>query len=437
MPAQDSIKSQRIREKKRWNRKSRAPIRAKRASRAIVIPKQRYQSLDETTAGRQLGNSRKMKIQSTFSFLEDPDGALKTLEELTEILGNKKVEFVEIDHRHCRHMDLCASVVLDTAIVKARERARRLLQPLNLKGRLSTKSDSVNAMLCAAGLPHTLKVEKTELPPELRATFRVFEKQEGTASHPDSSRKRDICSTKLTEYFDGCLRTQGVTLTDDGNYNLACLLSEIIGNAEEHGGPWHAIGYWDGAKFQTAKGTAGELHIVIFNDGRTIYEAMNAPDSSPNIVQALQRLSQNHREEFADSKGGWNEEALWTLYSVQDQVSRFTGIPKGKSRGNGTIKMIDFFNSLAAPERKKMCILSGNTYILLDGTYSLQTNHQGLKQIAFNKANDLSKRPDPKYVRSLKGRFAGTLVSIRLVLDAQFLQALVGPQEESVKSWQS
>ena len=334
-------------------------------------------------------------------------------------------------------MDLCASAVLDATIVKARERARRVQRPLNLKGRLSTKSDAVNAMLCAAGLPHTLKVEKTELPSELRETFRVFEKQEGSASHPDSSRKRDVCSTKLTEYFDGCLRTQGVTLTDDGSYNLACLLSEIIGNAEEHGGPWHAIGYWDGAKFQTEEGTAGELHIVIFNEGRTIYEAMSADDSSPVILQVLQRLSGEHAFEFADSKGQWNEQCLWTLYSLQDQISRFSGIPKGKSRGNGTIKMIDFFNSLAANDRKRMCILSGSTYILLDGTYSLLPDAQGLKKIAFNKSNDLHKRPDPRYVRFLNGRFDGTLVSIRLVLDAQFLQALVGPQEENVKLWQS
>ncbi|MEZ2346878.1 hypothetical protein [Terriglobus sp. RCC_193] len=304
---------------------------------------------------------------------------------------------------------------------------------MNLAGTLSRKSMDVNVMLCAAGLPHRLGVQSTEVPEELRETYTTFEMRNGTGSHPESAKQRDRCGTELTEYIDECLQKQGFNLSDDGKYQVACLLTEVIGNAEEHGGPWHATGFWNGAKMQTERGFAGEVHLLIYNDGRTIYEALQHKDLSSEMNIRLKTLSRIHERAYAASNGLWDEETCWTLYALQDQVSRYTGSPRGTNRGNGTIKMIDFFNGLAAKDRKKMCIVSGGAYILLDGTYSLQTADKGLQKIAFNSSNSLVKRPDVKYVRTLKKRFPGTIVSIRLVLDAVFLeQIFIGPQPQKV-----
>jgi hypothetical protein len=61
-----------------------------------------------------------------------------------------------------------------------------------------------------------------------------------------------------------------------------------------------------------------------------------------------------------------------------------------------------------------MAILSGKTHILFDGTYQMAPDASGRNVIAFNAQNDLSSKPDPKYVRNLGGDgFPGTVISIR------------------------
>jgi hypothetical protein len=59
------------------------------------------------------------------------------------------------------------------------------------------------------------------------------------------------------------------------------------------------------------------------------------------------------------------------LYALQEGVSRFTDTPGGEDRGNGTVRMIQFFTDLAG-EEPEMALVSGKTYILFDGKYKLQ-----------------------------------------------------------------
>ena len=356
------LEAQQIRLRKRELRKQRANERAARSSRLLPKTKPRFASPPRTIAGPTPRNYSVLDIPSTFSFLDDPEQALETIHELEAILSDKETRFIEISHRRCRHLDLCASAVLDTYLMRERERARREQRPLAVVGKLSKRSFEVNAMLCAAGLPHRLGIKETAVPIELRDDFDVFEMMEGTASHPGSSKARDLCGTKLTEYFDKCLHRKHSSLTELGSYNLACLLTEVIGNAEEHGGPWHATGFWKSRRLRDSDAGEGEIHIVIFNEGRTIYEALQHPTSSGLMKSTLRQHSQFHSREFAASGGTWNEEALWTLYALQDQVSRFNFSEKGRNRGNGTIQMIQFFENLAAPGQRR-CAFSRETRI--------------------------------------------------------------------------
>ena len=75
-----------------------------------------------------------------------------------------------------------------------------------------------------------------------------------------------------------------------------------------------------------------------------------------------------------------------------------------------------------------MILLSGSTHILFDGKYQLKEGHKGDSNgrltIAFNQYNDLTRRPDPDYVRSLKGFFPGTLISMRFSVDNRYLSSV-------------
>lgn len=71
-----------------------------------------------------------------------------------------------------------------------------------------------------------------------------------------------------------------------------------------------------------------------------------------------------------------------------------------------------------------MTILSGNTHILFDGTYTLKEkkiNKTTTKVIAFNSTNDLKKRPNEKYVKILENKFPGTIISCEFYVDREYL----------------
>jgi hypothetical protein len=180
----------------------------------------------------------------------------------------------------------------------------------------------------------------------------------------------------------------------------------------------------------------GECHIVIFNYGKTIYETLIDPSTSNELKLKLHQLSdlilsRGWFPRTVTSRRNLNEECLWTLYALQDRVSRFYDQPGGQDRGNGTIKMIEFFEQLAGHAPMRMCVLSGGAYILFDGSHRLKAvprNGEQLKIIAFNDENDLSIAPDSEYVRPVEPYFPGTIVDIRLILDRAVLTGLTTPR---------
>jgi len=160
---------------------------------------------------------------------------------------------------------------------------------------------------------------------------------------------------------------------------------------------------------------------------------LHDPTVSSELKEKLYELSAHHqsRGKFATSlfgaKGLYTEECLWTLYALQDRVTRFYQKPGGEDRGVGTVKMIEFFEQLAVTAPMRMCVLSGSAYILFDGKHRIRASGpepDAQKIIAFNEDNDLHQAPDPKYVHGLELGFPGTIVSIKLKLDRSSLDQI-------------
>jgi hypothetical protein len=203
------------------------------------------------------------------------------------------------------------------------------------------------------------------------------------------------------------------------------LVTEVLGNAEEHGGVWFAIGYYT----QRADSDIGTCHLVLFNNGTTIFESMSALGASPEIKRRAGALAATHMKRGLFGLGpkkAWNLEALWTLYALQQGVS--SKLHERPSRGNGTVEVINAFSQLAGPGRR-MCILSGGSYILFDGRYGLAEqifDGESRQVLAFNETNDLEDSPDPSCVRALHGKYQGTIVSLRFNLEGEHLKKMAG-----------
>ena len=262
-------------------------------------------------------------------------------------------------------------------------------------------------------------------PEDIEATIRTCDLFSGRASKIERSRKCDEAATKLTDYFNQCLRMQKFELSRSGKFRLSSLITEVIGNAEEHGGRWYTIAY-----FHKSEDQLGHCHIALFNFGRTICESLLEFAASDELRSRIDSLISKHNERgFLRSllNPTWEEEALVTLFALQEGVSRLSFTRKGIDRGNGTVNMIEFFNQLAGGSQR-MCLISGKTYILFDGKYDLKKKvlegGEERRVIAFNRTNDLEEPPDRDHVRTLPLGFPGTIISIRFDLDKSNLEKL-------------
>ncbi len=400
--------------RKRKARNSRNPVVSQRASKGSAKANGRRRV-------RSFG-SAKLKIPKVFSFIENPLDTLRTIEKLQAITAQKSVKEIEIDHSGCEVLDLCASVVMDVTLLQAQ--AHRKGNQLGLKGTYSEDVE-VNVMLRGSGILKQLAHPHSILPESVEKTVRTCDLFHGKASRIERSRQCDEAATKLTDYFDRCLKMQGFALSRDGKFRLSSLITEVIGNAEEHGGRWYTIGY-----FHQTKDRGGHCHVVLFNFGRTISESILEHAASQELTARIESLLATHRNRgflrgMLNPK--WEKDALVTVFALQEGVSRLSFTKRGVDRGNGTVSMIDFFNQLAGGSQK-MCLISGKTYILFDGKFNPQKkrvgNHEERRVIAFNKENDLEKPPDKDYVWTMDQAFPGTLISIRFDLDRSNLEKL-------------
>ncbi len=347
------------------------------------------------------------------------------------IAANRSIRHIRFDHSRCHTLGLCASTIMDVLLIQARRRrpARNRLSC----GGIYSKTPSVNLMLRASGVLRHLGLQESALDAETERQIVRCELFSGKASKIEVAKKREMAATQLTTYFDRCLGPLGFSLSKRGQNHLSQLLTEVIGNAEEHGGPWYTIGHCHLTKSEDQP--LAECHIVIFNFGTTIYESLKLHSQSEKLRSNLSRLSEFHSNQgyFNFARTSWDEEVLWTLYALQERVSRYSDTPRGRDRGNGSISMIEFFDSLAG-DSSKMCITSGRGYILFNGKYHLQPvkrDGETLKIIAFNDDNDLMRPPKRDNVRRLEALFPGTIVSIRLTLKASHLASLAQSEQES------
>jgi hypothetical protein len=198
---------------------------------------------------------------------------------MAEILNYQceDIKEIHLDHSETENLGLCASVVMDQLLLEMdsrRPRGNKLLI-----GGTHSRNLDVRIMLRASGILRHLGHPDAELPPEIEQRIRRCTLFSGKAKRTERSKERDIAGTKLVDYFDECLRTQGHGLTPKGRRHLSALITEAIGNAEEHGGRWFTIGYFidrtsedaeqAGECHKTARGSDGKLYWYPYAWSRT------------------------------------------------------------------------------------------------------------------------------------------------------------------------
>ena len=233
---------------------------------------------------------------------------------------------------------------------------------------------------------------------------------------------KDIDTTTLSDYVDTCLSKMGRNLEDEQIDDLCTVIGEILINAEEHSSTKcrYSIGYFEEQEIDGEK--VGVFQLVIMNLGMSIYEKFkdeNCPN--PIISDKMKELSKQYTHKGFLKKKEFEEETLWTLYSLQDGVTSVSP-EKYKNRGNGSLRFIESFYNLKgcnASKLSKMTLQSGKANIVFDGKYPVtesMVKGEKYRVLTFNSSGNIEDKPDNKYVKCSEFFFPGTFIHAYIYL---------------------
>lgn len=350
-------------------------------------------------------------IPEDFCMSTNPDGVINCIKKIFTGIINNKVKTLHFDHTKCKKIDLAASSVMDAIIISTKSKV-----DIKYSGEYDTNS-KIGAFLNCSGILNHLGVcqtynENKDIKNERSIEYELVEGSEKT--------KSDELTTNLTEFYNNCLKTQGFQLNNNGLRAFYNIIGEVISNCKDHGhneSKWYVQGH-----YYLNENNIGEFYLTIFNFGYSIYEVLKKQKLTTETKNKLEEITKKHRTNFSQS---WNKEMLWTLYCLQEGISRLkdSGSAKNYSRGTGTMTFINAFYLIGGAIKGKnpiMSITSGKTHIVFDDKYKIAKKNDN-QIIAFNKENDLDLPPDKDNVKRLKYHFPGTIINIDMPLERDYL----------------
>ena len=399
--------------------------------RNFLQPKPEYSELIKYLANKKNSFSDKklefdsniFEVPEPFSLIENYTETSIFLKKLFNALYYQSFEHIFIDYKNCSYIDVGASMCMDIILadfIKHYKASVASRHTIKVKGitPLNFDKENIKEVLQSIGAFKTLK--------EFNVKFNnilAFPIITGSKKDINLPCQREVDITKTVDYIIECLANLNKTLTGPAETNLYKVIGEVIQNADEHSDTTnrYSIGYFQ--KNVSKNETFGIFNLAILNFGNTFYETFKNPNcENIEVVKQMKELSAKYTSRNLFYQKEFEEETLWTLYALQDGVTRMADW----DRGNGAIRFIENFYSLKGKSDNdnisKMVITSGHTRIIFDGTYDIVEKPRGksnkmYKMMTLNKEGDIEIKPDANYVRYEKNYFPGTLISVKIRID--------------------
>lgn len=368
-------------------------------------------------------------VPKNFSIRDEPKVTYLFIKQITAALLLQSYKEVKIDYNECENVDLGTQVFLDIIlkdVISFYKKCARFksTNPYVTKiDGINIKNEKVKKLLFSVGSP-AIHASKFIRYPDIVPYSLCIHNSQGDSTNSKSMDQKDVDTTTLVDYVLSCLKRVNKSLTQESIDNLCIVISEILINAEEHSTTKHrfSIGYF--TEINEKDKHYGVFRLVILNLGQTIYEKFKDPDC-PNkgIVSKMKSLSETYTKKKYFFSKSFEEETLWTLYSLQEGVTSIAP-EQYKKRGNGSIQFIEsFFNLRGAKtedHQSNMVLLSGNTKITFDGTFRTiekESDGETFTYITFNDSENIEDKPNEKFVKFVDDYFPGTLISARIIFN--------------------
>lgn len=380
-------------------------------------------------------NNGTFEVPEEFSLVDYPEEGFKFIQQVTAALILQKYPIINIDYGICKRADLGAQVFLDIILKDIISLYKRIkvIKPSYVKVKeingTNFKSEEIRKLLFSVGSPaiHSKRsfVFKDIIPYKL-----CIHDREINGDPVKIREQKDLDTTTLVDYVLDCLKTLSRTLTPEKLDDLSTVIGEILINAEEHSTTKYrfSIGYFhetnsNGKHF-------GVFRLAILNFGKTIYEKFKDPNCpNKDVVEKMTSLSERYTKKSFFRSREFDEETLWTLYALQDGVTSVAP-ERFKKRGNGSIQFIESFFNIKGKMKEeddisRMAIISGNTSILFDGSYNINTKEiddEPFKFMTFNNSGSIEDKPDNTFVKFVKNYFPGTIISAKILFNEDDLK---------------
>jgi len=367
-----------------------------------------------------------LRAPSVFSLLREPEAVINFVASFAKTYAKRPISDVHLDLTGILDQDLGAHALLDKLVDEIEAACRLHGARMGWKGNFP-KDASQARFIRAMGIVRQLGLQNWYLSPLEASRVTTFERRCRhyiRAIRPELKDDKSKAVEKFADHVNRCLRKEDKVLTPTARHLLCSYIGEVIDNAENHVGlvDWSIQGYLD-------MGTAEPYcEIVVFNFGKSIAQTLQElPGNSYTSQQIAGYLAAHQTKNWFSPS--WRVEDLMTLVALQGGVSSKNTSIDG-TRGNGTADLIEFFQRMhderiqATGKEVRMCIISGDTRILFDGTYRMAANEQGTRLLAFNRTNDLHLPPDSKYVMPLNNaHLPGTMIAIQFPIALPSLTA--------------
>ncbi len=370
-------------------------------------------------------NNGIFEIPEIFSIIENYNETTVFLKKLLNSLYNQNHREIYIDYKNCKEIDVCASMCMDILLsdfisfFKECNKGGHTVKVDFIKPINYNRYD-IEKILFSIGAYRNIKGFNVKFD-----NFVAFPILIGNKDNPKLSEKREVDITKTVDYIVESLGKLNRKLTNKAETNFYKVIGEVIQNAEEHSDLKYRYltGYFEKDNNETDL-ISGTFNLSILNFGNTFYETFkNSKNPNTVIIEQMQELSKKFTRNGFLRKREFEEETLWTLYALQDGVTRI----KDWDRGNGAIRFIESFidlkGTLDGDDFSKMVITSGHTRIIFDGKYNIIKRKRAneikeFKMMTFNESGNIEEMPDKNYVKYESNYFPGTLISVKLKLDA-------------------
>lgn len=253
------------------------------------------------------------------------------------------------------------------------------------------------------------------------------------------NKKGKICK-EVNSFINGSLEGIGIEFDPIGRKLIDNLLSEILGNAEDHS--ILSNYYVNGVSFKEDKDKSYiEFNLVIMNFGFSIYEGFQeTKEKNVDVIEMMDRYYNNYMELLNGIHDkNYTKESLYTLLALQQGISRIKY--KDKSRGNGTMNFIKAFMELGQygvegeKFESKLNVISGHTVIECSKKYRpYKVKDSDIFHLSLNHERDLKKLPCRSSIFTKEEYFPGTILQAKIYMSEEYFLKLIEENEKQNKN---